>query len=110
MRLLINLDTPPSIEEDPPVAGVVGVPECAMLADSGRRTPSGPEAKFVKDVFLDIVSTGAGVAVAEIEDIAGGALAECDGLRRREAISWSVGRVSSSGRASSVSEGCPFVR
>lgn len=52
---------------------------------------------MLKEGFREIgFSIVAGFAMAEMEDIAGGALAESDGLRRREAISldsggaWSV--------------------
>jgi hypothetical protein len=84
----MNLDTPPSIDEDVALVCDIGVLACATLAEEmGRRKPSWPDFKFVSEAFLDTVSTGAGMAVADIDDIAGSALAECDGLKRRAAIS-----------------------
>lgn len=87
LLLMMNRETPPSIDDDVPWARPPGVFASVVVEeDRGRRKPSWP-AILVNDAFREIVSTGAGFTVADIEDIAGGALAECDGLNKRAVMS-----------------------
>ena len=90
LLLMMNLETPPSIEDDvapvwPP--GIWGRPR--LDEENVRRAASRPLAR-VREVLREVESDG--LAIAEMEDMAGGALAECEGVRRRFAISpWSAG-------------------
>jgi hypothetical protein len=83
---MINLETPPSIEDEVALGWEPGM--LAMLAvENVRRALSWPAARLRDALLRDAGSLAAGLTIADIEDIAGGALAECDGLRRRVAIS-----------------------
>lgn len=75
--VLIKRETPPSIEDEVAWAGVPGVLAMGGFEDErGRRRPSGPVAMLVREVLREMESTAVGFTVAEMEDMAGGALAE----------------------------------
>lgn len=80
----MNLETPPSIEEDACVWAPGVIPR-VVEEDGVRRVPFWPAAKFESEVFRGM-SEAVGLAVADMDDIAGGAFAESDGLRIRAAI------------------------
>ena len=84
---MIKRDTPPSMEEEVawvgPEAWRAGV--VAWEDEVGRR-PSVPALRVDREVFRASASTTAGLAVAEMDDMAGGALAASEGVRRREVM------------------------
>ena len=82
--LTMKRDTPPSIDDEVACGVRAGID---VGADESWRSAPWLEARLVKDSFRREVSTVVGVPMADIEDMAGGALDIRDWLSNRFAIS-----------------------